>query len=382
LETYLVGGAVRDRRLGLEENERDWVVVGATPEQMLERGFRQVGKDFPVFLHPDTGEEYALARTERKTAPGYKGFAVHAARDVTLEEDLKRRDLTINAMAETEQGELIDPFGGAADLDRGLLRHVSPAFAEDPVRILRVARFAARFAGYGFKVAHGTNALMRGMVETGEVDHLVPERVWAELEKALHTDHPHRFFEVLRGCGALAVLFPEIDARYPKGEAHGEKTGHPALAMLARAAHETTDARVRFAALLLALAPEASILERIELAEDICNRFRVPNDYRELALHGIGLEARAGSTQAARILELLEIGGAYRHPGRWCLLLDVYQACGCIDTGHRELLESLRAATAAVSAADVDVQRLRGPAVGRAISDKRLEIIEQALQAE
>ena len=199
MDTYLVGGAVRDRLLGLPVRERDWVVVGATVEDMLAQGYQQVGKDFPVFLHPETHEEYALARTERKSGHGYRGFTVHADPDVTLEEDLKRRDLTINAMAETADGQLIDPFHGEEDLRNGLLRHVSPAFVEDPVRILRVARFAARFARQGFKVAHETNRLMRKMVDNGEIDYLVPERVWAELEKALHTDNPEKFFQVLHG---------------------------------------------------------------------------------------------------------------------------------------------------------------------------------------
>lgn len=212
MEIYQVGGSVRDKRLGLPVQDRDWVVIGATPQQMLDLGYRQVGKDFPVFLHPESREEYALARTERKTGPGYKGFAVHAAPDVTLIDDLRRRDLTINAMAETPDGMLIDPFGGAEDLRQRLLRHVSPAFAEDPVRILRVARFAARFAGMGFRVAGETNTLMRRMVESGEVDALVPERVWTELERALGESRPARFFEVLRDCGALARLFPKSTA--------------------------------------------------------------------------------------------------------------------------------------------------------------------------
>jgi len=211
VKTYLVGGAVRDKLLGRTVRERDWVVVGATPEQMKALGYRQVGRDFPVFLHPETHEEYALARTERKTAPGYRGFEVHAAPEVTLEEDLQRRDLTINALAEDETGEIIDYHGGLDDLDKRLLRHVSPAFAEDPVRILRVARFAARYAHLGFRVADETIGLMRRMVEDGEADALVPERIWQELEKALGERSPAVFFEVLRDCGALKVIFPEID---------------------------------------------------------------------------------------------------------------------------------------------------------------------------
>ncbi len=379
MKTYLVGGAVRDKRLGLEAGERDWVVVGATPDAMRARGFRQVGKNFPVFRHPETGEEYALARTERKTAPGYKGFAVHAAPDVTLEEDLRRRDLTINAMAETEQGELIDPFGGEEDLHAGLLRHVSPAFAEDPVRILRAARFAARFARFGFKVAHGTNGLMRRMVEAGEVDHLVPERVWVELDKALHTDSPQMFFKVLHGCGALKVLFPEIDRGYPDGDGVHGGAGHPALAALERAARAIADARVRFAVLLQALAPEASVQARVDLVEAICSRLRAPNEYRELAVLAIRLESLAGATDAATVHALLDGGGAYRHPGRWCLVLDVFQAGGLIDEKRRERLESLRALTAAVGAADVAAPNRQGPEIGRAIGDARLRLIEAHL---
>ncbi len=210
MDIYLVGGAVRDKQLGLPVKERDWVVVGSSAQAMLALGYQPVGKDFPVFLHPRTKEEYALARTERKTGHGYTGFETCADPDISLEEDLLRRDLTINAMAETPGGELIDPYNGLDDLNNGVLRHVSPAFAEDPVRILRTARFAARLAPWGFHVAHGTNALMRSMVADGEAAHLVPERVWAELVKALQTDTPARFFQVLAGCGALQVVFPEL----------------------------------------------------------------------------------------------------------------------------------------------------------------------------
>ena len=220
METYLVGGAVRDKLLELPVGERDWVVVGATPEVMLGLGYKQVGKDFPVFLHSETGEEYALARTERKTGHGYTGFDVSADPGVTLEEDLLRRDLTINAMAETADGKLIDPYGGEDDLANGILRHVSPAFAEDPVRILRVARLAARFAHFGFHVAHKTNALMRRMVNNGEVQYLVPERVWSELVKALATQTPIRFFDVLNGCDALPILFPRLVSHYIDSDRH------------------------------------------------------------------------------------------------------------------------------------------------------------------
>ncbi|MDH5600070.1 MAG: multifunctional CCA tRNA nucleotidyl transferase/2'3'-cyclic phosphodiesterase/2'nucleotidase/phosphatase, partial [Gammaproteobacteria bacterium] len=211
MKIYLVGGCVRDQLLGLETRDRDWVVVGATPDEMLQQDFRQVGKDFPVFLHPTSNEEYALARTERKVSAGYSGFSIHASSDVTLEEDLVRRDLTINAMALSDNGELIDPFNGQADIKNKILRHVSPAFVEDPVRILRVARFAARFAELGFTIAEETQQLMAEMVSNGEVDALVPERVWQETMRALQEKTPARFFEVLRDCGALAKLFPEIN---------------------------------------------------------------------------------------------------------------------------------------------------------------------------
>ena len=250
MQIYLVGGAVRDKLLGLEVKDRDYVVVGATPEQMVAQGYRPVGADFPVFLHPRTKEEYALARTERKSGRGYKGFTVYAAADVTLEDDLRRRDLTINAMAESEAGTLIDPFGGVDDLRNGILRHVSPAFAEDPVRVLRVARFAARYATQGFRVADSTLALMRQMVASGEVDHLVAERVWAETEGALAEAAPPRFFATLRDCGALARVFPEIDALFgvpQPPQYHPEvDTGLHTMMVLSQATRLSSDTRVRF----------------------------------------------------------------------------------------------------------------------------------------
>ncbi len=284
MQVYLVGGAVRDRLLGLPVRERDWVVVGATPQEMLALGYRAVGKDFPVFLHPETHEEYALARTERKTGPGYTGFAVHADPDVTLEADLLRRDLTINAMAETPDGELIDPYGGKDDLDNGILRHVSPAFAEDPVRILRIARFAARFSRWGFHVAHDTNKLLRAMVASGEVDQLVPERVWAELVKALTGPVPVRFFEVLHGCGALARLFPELEPLYPAAGHAATATIHPALPVLQAAVELSEDAAVRWAALICDIDnADPKALDKPRLTA-LCERLRSPNACRELAL--------------------------------------------------------------------------------------------------
>jgi len=260
MQIYLVGGAVRDKLLGRAVKDRDHVVVGATPEQLEAQGFKLIGADFPVFLHPDTKEEYALARTERKSGRGYKGFTVYSGPDVTLEQDLARRDLTINAMAESPLGELIDPFGGARDLTRRVLRHVSAAFAEDPLRVLRVARFAARF---DFSVADETLELMRALVEAGEMETLVAERVWQEWERALGEDHPARFFEVLRRCGALARLFPEIEALFgvPQPPEHHPEidTGVHTLMVLTQAARLSSDTRVRFAALLhdLGHAPDA-----------------------------------------------------------------------------------------------------------------------------
>lgn len=376
METYLVGGAVRDKLLGLPVKERDWVVVGASVDDMLAQGFKQVGKDFPVFLHPQSGEEYALARTERKSGHGYKGFQVHADPGVTLEEDLKRRDLTINAMAESSTGELNDPFNGQEDLNAGLLRHVSPAFVEDPVRILRVARFAARFARYGFHVAHATNVLMRNMVEDGEINYLVPERVWAELEKALHTDSPQVFFKVLRGCGALKKLFPEIDKEYPAGSgAHDRQKENPALQTLEQTARVYNDPRVRFAALLFSLAPESNSETRKQLADAVCQRLKAPNEYRDLARLAIQHAYLANSHKPENIASLLEASGAYRNPQRWQHLLDVLEATAQIDKQQRSLLTKLYTSTAGVSAADIATSGMTGPEIGQAIRDKRLELI-------
>jgi tRNA nucleotidyltransferase (CCA-adding enzyme) len=365
VEIYLVGGAVRDKLLGLPVRERDWVVVGSTAEDMLAEGYQQVGKDFPVFLHPESHEEYALARTERKSGHGYKGFLVHAEPDVTLEEDLKRRDLTVNAIAESKTGDLIDPFNGQNDLNAGLLRHVSPAFAEDPVRILRVARFAARFEKHGFHVAHKTNDLMRQMVDDGEVDYLVPERIWAELEKALQTDRPHIFFKILRGCGALAILFPEID--------------NPAFLALELTAQNSTDPRVRFSTLLLSLASDGTTKQRQQIAESICSRIKIPNEYRELTVRAIQLEHLANSSSAEQLAELLESSGAYRDIERWKLLLDVFEFSQRIDKQQRTLITELQALTAPISASDITTEGLKGPEIGQAIRNKRLELVHNHL---
>lgn len=299
MKTYLVGGAVRDALLNLPVKDKDWVVVGASPEEMLSQGYEQVGRDFPVFLHPETHQEYALARTERKSGSGYTGFVCYSAPDVTLEQDLQRRDLTINAIAQDEQGRLYDPYGGKADLDQRLLRHVSAAFNEDPLRVLRVARFAARFAHLNFVVAEETQALMRWMAESGELNTLTPERVWKETEKALETRNPQVYFQVLRECGALAVLFPELDNLYgvpAPAKWHPEiDTGIHTLMTLAIAAQLSPDIAVRFATLFHDVGKALTPPEKwpshhghgpagVPLVAALCQRLRVPNAIRDLAL--------------------------------------------------------------------------------------------------
>lgn len=347
MRSYVVGGAVRDELLGLPVQDRDHVVVGATPEEMLARGFKPVGKDFPVFLHPQTREEYALARTERKTAPGYKGFVFHAAPDVTLEQDLARRDLTINAIARAEDGTLIDPFHGRADMAARVLRHVSPAFGEDPVRILRVARLAARF--HDFAVAEETVALMRGMVDNGEVDHLVPERVWQELSRGLMEARPSRMLAVLRACGALARVLPEVDRLFgvPQPAAHHPEVDTGAHLMLvvdyaAAAAHPLP---VRFAALLHDLgkgvtpAPEwphhhGHEARGVALVEAVSERLRAPADCRDLAVLAArehGVIRRADELRAGTMAQLLERVDALRRPDRFLQLL---AACECDFRGR------------------------------------------------
>ncbi|WP_027457067.1 multifunctional CCA addition/repair protein [Dechloromonas agitata] len=347
MQTYVVGGAVRDELLGRPNADRDYVIVGATPEAMLAQGFRPVGKDFPVFLHPETHEEYALARTERKTGRGYHGFAFHAAPDVTLEDDLARRDLTINAMAKAADGRLIDPFDGQRDLQARVLRHVGPAFAEDPVRILRLARFAARFSD--FSVAPETLALMRGMVADGEVDHLVAERVWQELAKGLMEDKPSRMIEVLRDCGALARLLPEVDKLFgvpQRADYHPEvDTGIHTLMVVDQSARRGFVLPVRFSALTHDLGKAetpADILPRhlgheersVRLTEQLCARLRVPNDCRDLALlmaRYHGNVHRAGDLKASTLVMLFEKTDALRRPERFRQLLE---ACLCDYTGR------------------------------------------------
>ncbi|SCZ52502.1 multifunctional CCA addition/repair protein [Thiohalomonas denitrificans] len=405
MQVYLVGGAVRDKLLGQQPRDRDWVVVGATPEEMLEKGFKPVGKDFPVFLHPETGEEYALARTERKTAPGYHGFEVHAAPDVTLEEDLKRRDLTINAMAEDSEGNLIDLFGGREDLELGRLRHVSPAFAEDPVRILRVARYAARYGKWGFRVAHTTNKLMRQMVEAGEVDALVPERVWQELENALREETPSRFFEVLRGCGALGRIFPELEALFgvpqPKQHHPEEDTGVHVMMVLDQSARLSSDPRVRFAALVHDLGkgttPEtewpshhAHEQRGVALVEGLCERLRTPREYRDLALvvtrhHGV--YHRAEELRPATFIKTLEAIDAFRRPERVEQFLLACEADSRGRPGFEErdfpqpaLFRRAFEAANSVSAKAIVDQGYRGAEIGERLREARIEAVKTFLR--
>ncbi|MBK6355807.1 MAG: multifunctional CCA addition/repair protein [Betaproteobacteria bacterium] len=347
MQIFIVGGAVRDELLGRPNDDRDYVVVGATPEDLLKQGFRPVGKDFPVFLHPQTQEEYALARTERKSGRGYHGFTFHTAPDVTLEEDLARRDLTINAMAKAPDGTLIDPFHGQRDLSAKILRHVGPAFAEDPVRILRIARFAARFSD--FTVAPETLTLMRDMVASGEVDHLVAERVWQELAKGLMEARPSRMFEVLRDCGALARLLPELDALFgvpQRADYHPEiDTGIHTMMVVDQSAIRGFTLPVRFAALTHDLGKgttPADILPRhigheersVQLTEKLGSRLRVPTECRDLALlmaRYHGNVHRAADLKASTIVTLFEKTDALRRPERFQQLLD---ACLCDYTGR------------------------------------------------
>jgi len=403
LNIYKVGGAVRDRLLGLPVKDSDWVVVGASAEQMLELGYRPVGKDFPVFLHPDSKDEYALARTERKTAPGYTGFAFHAAPDVTLEQDLLRRDLTINAMAEDREGRIIDPYHGQADLEARLLRHVSPAFGEDPVRILRVARFLARFAPLGFRIAPETLALMRQMVDDGEVDALVPERVWQETARALAEPSPQSFIQALRDCGALAVIFPEIDRLFgvPQPEEHHPEidTGVHTLLVLEQAARLSPQPQVRFAALVhdlgKGITPQAEWPRHIDheengvpLVEGLCERLRAPRDYRELAVITARYHLhfhRAGELRAATLVDLLQQLDAYRKPQRfqqWLLACEA-DARGRPGYEQRAMAQPgiLRAAyelCAKVEARTFVEQGLTGPAIAAAVREERIRKIKTA----
>ncbi|MBV9892428.1 MAG: multifunctional CCA addition/repair protein [Rhizobacter sp.] len=403
MKRYLVGGAVRDRLLGLLAGDRDWVVVGAEPDELRAAGYLAVGRDFPVFLDPQTREEHALARTERKTGPGYHGFEFHAGRNVTLEDDLLRRDLTINAIAEDEHGNVIDPHGGRADLAAKVLRHVSPAFAEDPVRILRLARFAARFAD--FTVAAETEALLRAMVDAGEVDALVPERVWQELSRGLMEQRPSRMFEVLRRCGALARILPEVDRLFgvPQPAQHHPEvdTGVHLMLVLDTAARLGAPLAVRYACLghdLGKATTPAEILPRhirheersVRLVRAMSERLRVDNACRslaELVAREHGNVHRSGEFGAAATLRLLERCDALRRPDRFAELL---LACECDARGRlgredapylprERLLVALARVTAvdaAAVAAAATARGLTGPAIAAAIHEARVRALE------
>jgi tRNA nucleotidyltransferase (CCA-adding enzyme) len=409
-QTYLVGGAVRDRLLGLwddAQGDRDWVVVGATPEQLVAQGYAPVGKDFPVFLHPQTHEEHALARTERKQGHGYKGFVVMASPDVTLEEDLARRDLTVNAMAEDDQGHIVDPFGGQRDLDARVLRHVSPAFVEDPVRILRLARFAARFTD--FTVADDTRALMRDMVDAGEVDHLVPERVWQELSRGLMSAKPSRMFEVLRDCAALKRLLPEVDRLWgvpQRADYHPEvDTGVHLMMVLDMASQLHASLPVRVACLLHDLGKgntPADILPRhlgheersVRLLKPLCQRLRVPVDCKELSevvAREHGHIHRCMDLSPEALVRLLERLDAFRKPQR---LADILLACECDARGRggdfplQPYTQATHLQAAFQLACGVDTAALaqaaqalgkQGPAIAAYIGQARAQAVAQGM---
>ena len=399
---YCVGGAVRDRLLGLAVQDHDWVVVGSTPEHMVAQGFRPVGKDFPVFLHPQTHEEYALARTERKTARGYQGFAVYAAPDVTLEQDLLRRDFTINAIAQDSDGNLIDPHHGVADLRTGILRHVSPAFSEDPVRILRAARFAARF---GFAIAPETVQLMRDMVNNGEVDALVAERVWQELARGLMEKTPSRFFETLRNCGALAKIIPEVDALFgvPQPEKHHPEIDcgiHTMLVVDDAARHDYT-LEVRFAALTHDLGKATTpkdVLPRhighemrsVELVKKLAQRLRASGECSDLALLAARYHGdihRAAELRAETVIRLFQSADAWRRPERFTHLLQACASDARGRTGHEhdaypqaDHLLRLLSAARAVDAGEIAKQCSDSREIAAAVQQARTRAIEALLE--
>jgi len=402
MQIHLVGGAVRDALLGLPVHERDWVVTGATPEQMIDLGYRPVGKDFPVFLHPETGEEYALARTERKTGPGYHGFSTRFSPDVTLAEDLGRRDLTINAIAQDPAtGELVDPHGGHRDIEARVLRHVSPAFIEDPLRVLRVARFAARFAAEGFRVADDTLALLRQMSSGGELETLVAERVWQETRKALESRSPARFFLVLREAGALAVVFPEIDALFgvpQPAKWHPEiDTGVHVMMVLEQAARLTSDPVVRFAALTHDLGKGQTPADHwprhvghearsVTCVDALCDRLRIPNDYRELARHVArhhGVVHNVQPLRSTTLLDLLETVDAFRRPERFeafllACMADMLGRAGFEERPYpqADYLRAVRNAAAGVVLDREAIAGLKGAAIGERLRRERLAAIE------
>ncbi len=406
MEVYLVGGAVRDELLGLPVRERDWCVVGATPDTLIGLGYRQVGKDFPVFLHPQSGEEYALARTERKTGTGYHGFSFETSPNVSIEEDLGRRDLTINAIARDLDGRIIDPYNGVADINARQLRHISDAFAEDPVRVLRVARFAARFARLGFQVANETLQKMRDMVGAGEVHELVPDRVWKETQSALSGDSPQVFFSVLRDCGALKVVFPEVDALFgipQPAKWHPEiDCGVHAMMVLEQASQLSDSPEVRFAALVhdlgKATTPKAHLPKHpghekrsVRLVNALSNRMPVPVAYRELGVLVAEFHAhchRAFELRPTTILRVLQRLDAFRRPDRFQKFLLACEADARGRTGYENnpypqarYLRGAFEAALAVSGADYASKELRGGEIGELVSKARLAALGEYKQA-
>lgn len=406
MKTFLVGGAVRDRLLGYPVTEYDWLVVGETEQSMLAQGFKPVGRDFPVFLHPVTRDEYALARTERKTAPGYKGFDVYASPDVTLEDDLQRRDLTINAMAIDDDGNILDPYNGQADLQNRILRHVSPAFAEDPVRILRIARFAARYAPLGFTVAPETRELMQSMVEQGETDHLVAERVWAELYKALQEQKPSVFFQVLRDCHALKIIFPEIEALFgvPQPEVYHPEidTGVHCLMVLDQAAMLSDKPEVRLAALLHDLGKALTLPQYwpshhgheqkgLPVLERFCDRLRIPKTFKVLAHHVMEFHThchKAFELRPETLVDTLQHIGAFKaenHLEEFMLACeaDVRGRAGFEQTPYPQAMY-LRQVTEIAKAVDNSAvlhSQLQGAAIGAAIRQQRIAAVKHYKQS-
>lgn len=405
MRVYLVGGAVRDRLLGLEVSERDWVVVGSTQEEMLALGYRQVGRDFPVFIHPVTGEEYALARTERKSTVGHTGFICHFSPEVTLEEDLRRRDLTINAMAQTDDGEIIDYYGGQRDLQQRWLRHVSPAFREDPLRVLRVARFSAIYVPMGFRIAQETAALMRSMVSSRELEYLTAERIWRETQKALSSQAPQCYFTTLRECGALMALFPEINELFGvpvSAKWHPEvDTGLHTIMALEQAAKLTNDQAVRFAVLCHDFGKGGVTPKRIwphhpehstaggPIISAFCRRLRVPNALRDLALLMAELHPRihrAHLLTPELVLELFNRLDLWRRPQR---LQQIILACKADLMGHQgfenmaypqaELLLNAFNKAVAVTVKDIASAGFDGPAIQQILQQRRLKALSQPL---
>lgn len=405
MKTFLVGGAVRDRLLGLPARDQDWVVTGATPEQMTELGYKPVGRDFPVFLHPETKEEYALARTEKKAGRGYHGFTFHTSADVTLEEDLARRDLTINAMAEADDGSIIDPFGGQQDLHDGILRHVSDAFVEDPVRLLRIARYAARYADRGFIIADSTMQLLREIVSNGEIDALVAERVWNEISSALDEETPSEFFYALRKCGALDILLPELGQLFgiPQKPTHHPEidTGVHTMMVIDASAGLGSNNRVRFATLTHDLGKGTTPAEELPrhiahearglgLIDALSDRLRVPTEHRRLAKLVCEFHThchRAAELRASTMLKLLEAIDAFRKPGRLDDFLTACRADAMGRSGFEEaaypqsdIINTCYQAAAKADISDLVKAGARGQQIQETLKQRRKEAIAAALE--